>query len=417
MKKILLSALTLVSSFALIAQQVTDTVYIGESYADQSYYSLSNDEVANISNLDWDLAFETAVFGVSIRINGQMGTELYKYPNGDTSDWASIDTTGLSTWEQYHNSDNYWEYGAFNEGADTSDFFDYGWGNYNPFTHIVVGDSLYILKLSNGDFKKIWIVYMNPNQGINEYNFKYADIDGENEVEVTIEKDLYATKNFSYYSIQNEEQLDREPDSDTWDIVFTKYIAILEGGTPYPVTGGLTNEQVWSAQADDVDIASASWSDYLFSDTISIIGSDWKSFDLTTFSWVLAEDRCYFVQDVDENIWKIVFTGFGGSSTGLIEFTKEQVGTVGVNEVDNSTEFVLYPNPSTDGNVNIRFNNTSSSILTTIVDLSGKQVFAEQYFNQGEQIQQIDVSSFAKGLYIISIENDRSKISKKLIIK
>jgi hypothetical protein len=101
----------------------------------------------------------------------------------------------------------------------------------------------------------------------------------------------------------------------------------------------------------------------------------------------------------------------------MIAFSKEQLGTVGVNEVDDNVEFVLYPNPSTDGNVNIKFNNTSSSILTTITDLSGKQVFSQQYNNQGEQIQQIDVSAFAKGLYIISIENETSKLSKKLILK
>lgn len=414
MKNFLLTLLMLSSAITLMAQQVIDTVYIQENYANQSYYSLSNDEVANIDNSDWDLAFEAATFGVSIRINGQMGTELYKYPTGDTADWASIDTIGLSGWTQYYDSDNYWEYGAFNQGVDGSEIFDFGWGFYNPITHVVSGDSLYILKLSNGDFKKIWINYMNPI--VNEYNFKYADLDGGNEVEVTIDKNAYSTKNFSYYSIQNEEEIDREPAADTWDIVFTKYVGTYAPGTYYPVTGGLSNKQVMTAQADDVDIESAVWSDYVLSDTISVIGWDWKSFDFSV-GYVVAEDRVYFIQDVDGNMWKVVFTDFGGSSNGLIAFSKEQVGTVGVNEVDDNVEFVLYPNPSTDGNVNIKFNNTSSSILTTITDLSGKQVFSQQYNNQGEQIQQIDVSDFAKGLYIISIENETSKLSKKLIIK
>jgi hypothetical protein len=256
---------------------------------------------------------------------------------------------------------------------------------------------------------------MNPI--VNEYNFKYADIDGENEVEVTIDKNAYSTKNFSYYSIQNEEEIDREPAADTWDIVFTKYVGTYAPGTYYPVTGGLSNSPVWTAQADEVDIESAVWSDYVLNDTISVIGWDWKSFDLGTFSYVVVEDRVYFIQDVDGNMWKVVFTAFGGSADGMIAFSKEQVGTVGVNEVDDNVEFVLYPNPSTDGNVNIKFNNTSSSILTTITDLSGKQVFSQQYNNQGEQIQQIDVSAFAKGLYIISIENETSKLSKKLILK
>jgi hypothetical protein len=415
MKKIILILLAFTAFSKLIAQQVVDTVYIDQNYSNQSYYSLSNDEVANIDNSDWDLAFEAGIFGVAIRINGQIGTELYDYPNGDTADWATMDTTGITAWAQSFDSDDYWEMGAFNQGGDPSNQFDYGWGYYNPITHVVVGDSLFVLKLSNGDYKKIWIEQMNPI--INNYTFKYADLDGSNEVEVVFDKNTYDGKNFGYYSIQNEEELDREPASDTWDIVFTKYVGIYSPNVYYPVVGGLINKAVLNSQADDVDVETAVWSDYTMEDTISVIGWDWKNFDLGTFSYEVAADRCYFINDVDGNIWKVIFTEFGGSSNGLIAFSKEQVGTVGIDEQNDITAFVLYPNPATNGNVTIKYNNKASSILTTITDLSGKQVFAERFFNSGEQIQQINVQDLSSGLYIISIENGTSKISKKLIIK
>lgn len=414
MKKIILSFLILIAFTSLQAQQIYDTVYVGAGYTNQSYYSLANDEVANIVNDDWDLAFETGIFGVSIRINGQSGTELYPYPDGDTSSWATVDTASVATWAQAYDSDSYWEEGAFNRGADTSNLLDFGWGYYNSTTHIVSGDSLFVIKLSNGDYKKVWIQTMDPFSNL--YTFKYADIDGSNEVEVEYNKDTYDGKNFGYYSLQNEEEVDREPASDTWDIVFTKY-GSLAPGAYYNVTGGLTNKAVTSAQADDVDVDDAIWSDYIMNDTISTIGYDWKTLNFSTFLYEVTEDQAFFISDLDTNMWKIVFTAFGGSSDGMIAFTKEQVGTVGIDEQTKLTAFTLYPNPTTTGNITIKFNNTSSSSTTTITDLSGKQVYSERITFQGEQTQEINVSNLSTGMYIISIANESSRISKKLIIK
>lgn len=414
MKKIILSFLILIAFTSLQAQQIYDTVYVGAGYTNQSYYSLANDEVANIVNDDWDLAFETGIFGVSIRINGQSGTELYPYPDGDTSSWATVDTASVATWAQAYDSDSYWEEGAFNRGADTSNLLDFGWGYYNSTTHIVSGDSLFVIKLSNGDYKKVWIQTMDPFSNL--YTFKYADIDGSNEVEVEYNKDTYDGKNFGYYSLQNEEEVDREPASDTWDIVFTKY-GSLAPGAYYNVTGGLTNKAVTSAQADDVDVDDAIWSDYIMNDTISTIGYDWKTLNFSTFLYEVTEDQAFFISDLDSNMWKIVFTAFGGSSDGMIAFTKEQVGTVGIDEQTKLTAFTLYPNPTTTGNITIKFNNTSSSSTTTITDLSGKQVYSERITFQGEQTQEINVSNLSTGMYIISIANESSRISKKLIIK
>ena len=414
MKKIILSTLILIAFTGLQAQQVFDTVYVQEGYTHQSYYSLANDEVANIINDDWDLAFESGIFGVSIRINGQSGTELYPYPDGDTSSWSSVDTADVATWAQAYDSDSYWEEGAFNRGADTSDFTDFGWGYYNTTTHIVSGDSLFVIKLSNGDFKKIWIQTMDPFANL--YTFKYADIDGSNEMDVTYDKATYDTKNFGYYSLQNDEEVDREPDADTWDIVFTKYKGLLSPGTQWNLTGGLTNKNVITAEADGVDVDDAIWSDYMMNDTISTVGYDWKSFDFGSGEYLIVEDRCYFIHDLDSNIWKLTFTAFE-IPTGMIAFSKEQVGTVGIDEQTQITAFTLYPNPTTTGNITIKFNNTSSSSTTTITDLSGKQVYSERITFQGEQTQEINVANLSKGMYIISIANESSRISKKLIIK
>ena len=110
------------------------------SYTNQSFYSLENGEVSNLNNSDWDLAFSTASMSSSIRINAGMGTELYSYPLGDTTDWNNFNSSNLSNWLPIYNSDTNWFIGAFDKHSTS--MFDMGWGMYSMITHYVTGDSL-----------------------------------------------------------------------------------------------------------------------------------------------------------------------------------------------------------------------------------------------------------------------------------
>ena len=74
-----------------------------------------------------------------IQVNGE---QQHNTPN--------ILTTSL------HNSDTSWNYGAF-ISTQSNDMFDYGWGVYNIQTHNIVGDSLFIIKTINGNWKKLFI--------------------------------------------------------------------------------------------------------------------------------------------------------------------------------------------------------------------------------------------------------------------
>ena len=134
--------------------QNTVTVSTAAGNAEQVWYSLQNGEVATAALADWDLAFETAGFTASIRVNTQKGMRVFKAPYA-VQDWASLDTTGmLATWKEVHDSDTSWSHGALNDGL-TSNEFDLGWGVYNQVTHIVAGDSAFVLQLANGDWKKL----------------------------------------------------------------------------------------------------------------------------------------------------------------------------------------------------------------------------------------------------------------------
>ena len=53
-------------------------------------------------------------------------------------------------------------------------------------------------------------------------------------------------------------------------------------------------------------------------------------------------ERCYFVADSYGDVWRIVFTGFGGSATGEITFGLLEAGTIA-----NSVQRQLNPFDST----------------------------------------------------------------------
>ena len=114
-----LIAALLLSSFMLSGQgiPVRDSLSMGPSYANDIFYSFKNGEVSSVERNTWDIAFFTPRFSAGIIINEGVGVELYTYPNGDTSSWTNIDTSGMASWKLLNNDPNYWEEGAFNMNA------------------------------------------------------------------------------------------------------------------------------------------------------------------------------------------------------------------------------------------------------------------------------------------------------------
>lgn len=405
------TALLLFISLNLFSQN--QSISLLPSYTNQSFYSLENGEVANLNNTDWDLAFSTATMSSSIRINAGIGTELYTYPLGDTTDWNNFNSSNLSNWLPIYNSDTNWFVGAFDKNSTS--MFDMGWGMYSMITHHVTGDSLYAIKTVGGDWKKLWIQKLAND----EYTFKYANLDGTNEINTSVSKFNYSDKNFIYYSLDQNSVLDREPNSIDWDITFTKYITPVQG-MPYGVTGVMSNDGVQVAQVDNLPDPNSytDYSQHLMSTEINTIGYDWKSFDMSTFSYSVEPYRCYFVKDLQDKVWRIIFTSFEGSSTGNIEFnTQEMTSSTSVSELQSDiSTFEIYPNPITDNNLTIVFDNSFNETQLEIFTVTGKQVFDKNINGAGFQAKSFSLPNLDKGLYIVSISSRGNSIQKKLLI-
>ena len=391
---------------------------LNTGYTNQSFYSMQNGEALNVSNDDWDIAFSTESFSSTIRTNDGKGVELYTYHLGDTSAWNDINNNSVNNLtNNMFNSDTSWSFGAFDKNQLGG--FDYGWGVYNIQTHHLIGDSLFILKTVNGSWKKLWI----KSKILGEYHIKYANLDNTNEIDITIPALNYSSKNFVYYSLDNDQLLDREPNSDDWDITFTKYTTLYptSQGTfvPYSVTGVFNNEGIEVAQADNIS-SPLTYNDYTlhsFSDAINTIGFDWKVFQ---GSYTIVSDRCYFVRDKSNNIWRLAFTNFEGTSTGNIEFNSQLIQSTEAEDLSQITSLAIYPNPaSNQQDITLVYELAAnySQAEISMSDISGKKVYASQIKSLGLSTHTINTSNLESGIYMLSINIDggASKISRVAI--
>jgi len=402
--------IALLYSVTLIGQ-TTDIVTMGAGYIDQSFYSLSNGEVATANNTNWDIAFSLNAMSATVRINGGMGTALYKVPNVDVSGWADVDTLGLSTWPQLINSELSWSDGAFNTNSED---MNYGWGNYDIITHVVVGDAVFIVKSIDGEWKKLMIEDL--DDGV--FSFMYANLDSSDEISTSIDRAEYENKNFVYYSLSSHMVTDREPLISDWDLTFTKYITTLSPGVYYSVSGALANNNIEIAEVNDLSNP-FTYSDYEshgFLSDMNIIGYDWKSYNMSAFSYELEEERCYFVKNLEGSIYRIVFTDFAGSSSGDITINKELMSGSSVLDNENNTNFFsVYPNPAYN-NTTVLIDAQAKQVQLTIYDVRGKKMFEAQ-MPGGFQETSISTADFKKGLYFVDVTFNGTHSSQKLIIQ
>lgn len=292
----------------------SETLSLGAIYTNDIFYRLSDGLITSVPRSNWDIAFSVKPREAAILTNGTSGVTLKAYPVSAGWSWSTpVEISGYDNWASLYNSDTTWSEGAFNMNATGHP--NYGWGIYDMVTHNLTGLSLYIIKTRSGALKKIWIE--NKFSVDQKYIFRYSDIDGSNEHDVTL---LLAgkNKNFVYYSLDTNEEVDREPETDLWDIVFTKWMDKSLGY--YPVTGALQNIGVSALESTNVDPLSEVMPSTGYLTAISTIGADWKTFSMTTNQYSIDETRVFFVKDLNNKTYRIRFKTFEGSSTGNLSF-------------------------------------------------------------------------------------------------
>ena len=401
-------------SFLLVqstfSQETTVNLSLGASYTSQVYYKLNTKTETTVAANSWDLAFFRASnYEHGIRVNDGIGIEVFEAANQATA-WNTIDITNEAAWSKLYNSDTDRINGAFMQGSAT-----YGWGEYNTATHHITGTIIYVLKYTDGSYKKFIC-----EDFYGGYTIKYASWNGSDWSEdksAVISNSNNSNNTYNYFSLQNDSEVMIEPAATDWDFVFTKYFTDVST-SKYNVTGVLSSDNITVATATGDTTNNLS-----YSEAINTIGYNWKSLNYTTYTYEINSELKFYIKDKDEKIYKLYFTEFGGSSTGNLAFNFEDVTqTLGIEEVGESIAFGIYPNPvRSDKKINIVFdvnkvNKNENKI--EIYNLSGQKVLATSITNSlGFYNKEINLSSLNSGIYMLKFTSGNYQKTKKIVIQ
>jgi hypothetical protein len=414
-----------VSWIATISAQSFQKISTGPGYNRQSYVRIMDGTEKQVSNDAWDLAFTAYGFqDAGIFINESSGstmgqnvptTELYDTKSNDFS--ITFDVEAIKD-NKYLNSEESWNFGAFNEGRVKTDPFDFGWGKYNPQMQRVEGKSVFILKLRNGNFKKIKIETLTGTT----YTLKYTDINGANEVTKTINKmaDSKGQK-LIFFSFASNSVVDILPQGG-FDLMYGRYSSLAKdpNGTieqQYNVTGVLTGIGVKTAVAKGVNPVTVKEADYAnqYSTRTDVIGHDWKT--LVGTSWSMATDRAFFVKTADNRVWKLVFIDFEGAATGNAVFEKTDLGISSSNDIEG-LDSGIFPNPVQDEliiSLDIK-NDVYAQMQMYVSDASGRMIVNQNVnTNNGLNVFTINTNEWNPGVYFVNIIAGSQSVSKKVV--
>lgn len=409
---------------AQVPAWIEDSVSIAPAYANDVYYSMKNYEVRTEGNKNWHLAFSLSIGdSASVWANHNGGNTFVRVFNihKDSSQWASVTLADTATGVLAFNNDQGWFQGAFND-IPSADPFNYGWGKYEPTTHNIVGDSLFIVR-ANGVYYKLFI--QNLESIPMKWTFKVGDFSG-NDMTYTIDKTPdFTNRLFAYFNLATGADTNREPDINTWDILFTRYTTNAPGSGQFPfnnVVGVLTNKGVKAARASLIHVDTAFVQYYNYSNNwnpaISAIGYNWKGFDLGTNTWLIADSNSYFIQDKPGNLYQLQFLSFGGQSTGDIKFRKRMVAPVAVTDVNSTvSRYEFYPVP-TQSQLSVMLDSKEhTDAQLNIIDMAGRMIHSQKINIQtGLNAYQLSLGHLSNGQYIVQIKGQHIQIAEKVQI-
>jgi len=282
-------------------------------YSNQVYYSLEKEEIVSINNRSlFDLNFNCNNTSSIIRLNTANFALAAETIFENLEDVA--DTTGLD-----------WKFDVSDGNPDSLAI--------NNWINVVDEDTLY----SN----KVWVINRGINsQGIflglikikftkfklNTYYFTYSNMDNSNRVEASVIKNPIYT--YIQYSVDSEAIEQTEPETNSWDLLFTQYTTMLttsEGELyPYLLTGALQNQSITRVALDTTmqfdNIVLADTISFNFSKALDKIGYNWKELigDVNTGNvyYEIRIDYNYIIFDGNSYYYKLRFINFYDPLTG-----------------------------------------------------------------------------------------------------
>lgn len=404
---------TLILTSSIFAQSFAqlDSLSIGVNKKDITFYSLSTKAKTTIVNDDWHLAFSPKknlfpndlLRATTVRINEANGVSVYRVPNLGINDFDIVDTTGWRNWEKIHDSDTLIWMGAFNRNKDPNQIVNFGWGSYNSFTHRIEGDSLFLVKLPNGTFKKLALVNVEWDSA---YVIKYSDLNSTQATNLEIRKSPYRLKNFAYVNLYSNTITDREPLGTDWDFNYSIY-ADADGNKK---VGLLLNNGVSALGNLTYDAQNPCPSNIAFNDDYNALGT-LGSNDVLDSNVV--SSHVSYIRTANGRVFSLQFSP-PNLTTNTIYFTTTLCS--GANSITDDPRVLalsIYPNPAQDY---ININSTAAIVAPAqllLSDMAGKVCIATTL---NDTASKLNIAQLENGVYFLRMTiNDKSSTTKLVV--
>lgn len=390
----------------------------GANYENRTFFDFSANQLTTQPANSWDVAFyRNGSMAFGTRINDAQGIETY-LASTDPTQWDNINTANIASWgNPLYNPDltDDLQNGAFEQANLTCSVLSTGWGCYNMGTHHIDGKSIYVLKYPDGSFIKFMIT-----DYYGGYTFKYSKLMGTtwgNTISKTISNGT-ADAYFNYYSLINDvEVFNLEPPKADWDIMLTRYWTFYNGMMMYRMSGVIQNPNISVAKTTETQSTSAINVPAAteFKKGITTIGHSWKP------TSGLIPDVVYYIKE-GNSYYRMYFIENGGGTTGNMYFKYKNISsTLATNEVNSKVSFGIYPNPAPNKQVTLLYDVKDSNVNSgtiTILDFNGRKLHETDISkNQGFFKKELNLSHLASGTYLVSLQIDNYKETKKLILK
>ncbi|MGB0882073.1 MAG: HmuY family protein [Vicingaceae bacterium] len=272
----------------------TMQIEIGYPYTNQVYYDCgTNSVVKTNTKYDWDLSFECDTNGFHVLLNTAKGVFI---ANQGAVPFSSVNSASGVTW--------LWD--APSGNLDSTAF-----GNWQNTNNVFIVDRQFAATGGHLGYRKIQLLSVNNEN----YTFKYANLDGSNEVTYTIAKDK--NRNFIHFNFDNGgETLALEPNKNDWDLLFTNhYHKFSNLPLPFVLTQVLSNIHNGVEVAEDntnnfVNMSLLDTSNYVFTTFWDEIGYDWKIRNSQDNSFTIDANKSYMVKSTEAIYYKIRFIDF-----------------------------------------------------------------------------------------------------------
>jgi hypothetical protein len=398
---------------------ISDSVNCGATIVNDVYYSLDagTKRVEPASN--WIIALETHSQTAGVLANGARGVRVFNI-HKPASAWSSVALADTTTAALQYNSEYTWERGAFNVNRKTTDTFDYGWGKYDMASHNVYGDSIYIINQGTNFYKVIIDSLIGDSA---KWHLRVGGVGGPiPTISYVFNKGTkYDTSNFIYVNAGMTGLTDavREPDMNSWDIVFHKYMSYVtapQGSGFYPVTGAFSNYKTENVRVAGVSLNDAftNANSYPLNTIINQIGYDWKIIGGPNPA-IFPDSLSFLVKSKQNKLYQIKFTGYS-SATGDIKFNKRTIAPLSIVNQNNNFKVGVSPNPATNAFLLALEANQTTDAQLSIVNMAGQIVLQQALkINTGLNAWDVNTINFNAGVYFVKINGKNFTHTTSLI--